>query len=515
VLHEKKRAVALAPNDPHARVGYAEALLADGQKDDAVAELERALVLDASCRAALRLLAHTYVSQNRGVRAARALENHLEAAPDDVESRLALIDVHEAHQRMDDALLHVELGVAHAPTHAALRVRGAALAIARGLVERGEEHVRAARSLNVDPRELATLDDALAHIGGSRHVGAHGGNAELLRGRVLELLEDISLPAVAQAVRAADGHAAKRALLTMDATSSVGAPERALVHGEVALWLGEQDAARRAFVRAGEHPRALLRLGELALDDGDAVRAIDAFRRALARTPDDAHALEGLGDALLVVDEAKALEAYERAALRAPLGAAVAKRSRLRARLAPRAAGQIFGLAWSPEGGSASALEGVTVAGSGRVLVTGNVRDVVREAAEVAWTAVRARDVDAARAAAGRDLHLHFSEVGHAKDGPSAGLAFALLALSALTERPLRAGLAATGELTPGGVVKPVGGIHEKVVAAFLAGVRCVLLPAQNASAVAALPRELRGRIELVLVDTLAEARTHALLPQQ
>jgi ATP-dependent Lon protease len=93
-----------------------------------------------------------------------------------------------------------------------------------------------------------------------------------------------------------------------------------------------------------------------------------------------------------------------------------------------------------------------------------------------------------------------------AKDGPSAGLALLLAGVSAYQQKPLRAGLAATGEITILGDVKPVGGIHEKIVAAQLAGYRTVLLPRRNLKEARELPAEVADKIELVLVDSVSEA---------
>ena len=110
------------------------------------------------------------------------------------------------------------------------------------------------------------------------------------------------------------------------------------------------------------------------------------------------------------------------------------------------------------------------------------------------------------------DLHLHATDTEKNKDGASAGLALVLAGVSAYTQRPLRAHLAATGEITIMGEVKPIGGVHEKVVAAHLAGIRTILLPRRNLREGRDLPDEVAAKMELIFVDTVAEAIEKALL---
>ncbi len=111
------------------------------------------------------------------------------------------------------------------------------------------------------------------------------------------------------------------------------------------------------------------------------------------------------------------------------------------------------------------------------------------------------------------DLHLHFIDTENPKDGPSAGLALALAGVSAYTRRALKPRLAATGEITLQGGVRPVGGLHEKLLAARLAGVETVIVPRKNLFDLRELSREVLSRVSLVYVDSLPEALEHALLP--
>jgi ATP-dependent Lon protease len=123
----------------------------------------------------------------------------------------------------------------------------------------------------------------------------------------------------------------------------------------------------------------------------------------------------------------------------------------------------------------------------------------------------KARDLMIGELVASYDLHLHFTDTEVGKDGPSSGLALVLAGVSAYQQRPLRAGLAATGEITIHGEVKPVGGIHEKIVAAHLAGFRTVLMPRRNIKEARELPSEVASKMELVFVDSVAEAIAKAM----
>ena len=104
------------------------------------------------------------------------------------------------------------------------------------------------------------------------------------------------------------------------------------------------------------------------------------------------------------------------------------------------------------------------------------------------------------------DLHLHFADTEIAKDGPSAGIALWLAGASALSGRPLHGRLAATGELTLHGVVRGVGGLHEKCTAAVLAGVTRLVAPRQNRPEIEGLPAAVRGALEVIYVDDAAQA---------
>ena len=180
------------------------------------------------------------------------------------------------------------------------------------------------------------------------------------------------------------------------------------------------------------------------------------------------------------------------------------------------AIGRLGVLGYSPLGGAVSPLEAVVVAGTRAARVQRQPGGARPRGG--AWSPTPASSFRHPRwqleaRIAQHDLHFHFADSDIGKDGPSAGLALWLAGASALLQRPLRARLAATGELTLHGEVRTVGGVHEKLVAARLAGVRTVLLPRRNAAALAQLPPEVAARLEIVLVDSVTEALQHALAP--
>jgi len=174
------------------------------------------------------------------------------------------------------------------------------------------------------------------------------------------------------------------------------------------------------------------------------------------------------------------------------------------------------GLAWTGDGGALLTIEVLAVPGKGRLKLTGNLGSVMKESAEAALTYLRAR--------ADRydlppdfhekwDLHVHIPEGAVPKDGPSAGVTLAVAIASALSGRPVRMDLAMSGEITLRGKVLPVGGIKEKLLAAFLSGVSRVLLPKENGPDLAELPPEVREGLEIVLVEDVTEVLDAALLP--
>ncbi|HNH50617.1 MAG TPA: ATP-dependent protease, partial [Myxococcota bacterium] len=208
---------------------------------------------------------------------------------------------------------------------------------------------------------------------------------------------------------------------------------------------------------------------------------------------------------------AQAPEEARMAWLRAEAGGSesATQKAALAARLQGRP-GMILALAWHPRGGTTTPVQAVKVPGDGGLLLTGNMGHVCEEAAKVAWTCLRGRAKDFSIPMEGASLHLHFSSLTMEKDGPSAGVAFFLAALSAMQDRPLPPDLAATGEVDLMGGIRPVGGLEEKLRAAALAGVRRVIVPRQNLPQLQALPLDLQSQLVLHYVSTVVEAAAFA-----
>ncbi len=177
--------------------------------------------------------------------------------------------------------------------------------------------------------------------------------------------------------------------------------------------------------------------------------------------------------------------------------------------------GVAAGLAWTADGGVVQWIEVASMKGSGHVLVTGRLGDVMRESADIAysWARANAQDLGLAEEdVTGLDLHVHAPEGDVKKDGPSAGVALVTAIVSVFTHRPVRSDVAMTGELTLRGKVLDVGGIREKVSAAHRAGIREILLPEGNRKDVDALTPDLRRDTTFRFLETVREYLDAALL---
>ena len=187
--------------------------------------------------------------------------------------------------------------------------------------------------------------------------------------------------------------------------------------------------------------------------------------------------------------------------------------------------GVATGLAWTPVGGDILFIEATRVSGSGRLILTGQLGDVMKESAQAALTLVKARASDLNIPATmfdGIDVHLHVPAGAIPKDGPSAGVAMFIALASLFTGRPVHHDVAMTGEISLRGLVLPVGGIKEKVLAAQRAGLRTVLLPLRNQKDLREVPETARAALQFVLLETaddaiqaaLGQAGTHRPVPE-
>ena len=176
--------------------------------------------------------------------------------------------------------------------------------------------------------------------------------------------------------------------------------------------------------------------------------------------------------------------------------------------------GVATGLAWTPAGGEILFIEVSRVPGSGKLSLTGQLGDVMKESAQAALTLITARAAQLGVPTGkfrGADLHLHIPAGAIPKDGPSAGVALFIALASLFTGRPVRHDVAMTGEISLRGLVLPVGGIKEKVLAAQRAGVRTVLLPARNMKDLREVPDSVRATLQILELATVDDAVRHAL----
>jgi ATP-dependent Lon protease len=179
--------------------------------------------------------------------------------------------------------------------------------------------------------------------------------------------------------------------------------------------------------------------------------------------------------------------------------------------------GVATGLAWTPVGGDILFIEATRVPGSGRLILTGQLGEVMRESAQAALSIVKNRaaalGIDASRFEKS-DIHIHVPAGAIPKDGPSAGVAMFMALVSLMTERTVRSDTAMTGEISLRGLVLPVGGIKEKVVGAHRAGIRRIMLPARNRKDYDDIPEIARKEVEFIWLERVEEAVAAALEPR-
>ena len=178
--------------------------------------------------------------------------------------------------------------------------------------------------------------------------------------------------------------------------------------------------------------------------------------------------------------------------------------------------GVATGLAWTAVGGDILFIEATATPGGGRLILTGQLGDVMKESAQAALSIVKNRaasyGIDASRFEK-TDIHIHVPAGATPKDGPSAGVAMFMALVSLLTDRTIRNDTAMTGEISLRGLVLPVGGIKEKVVAAHRAGLKRVMLPARNRKDFEDIPEEVRQQLAFVWLEQVDDAVASALEP--
>jgi len=174
-------------------------------------------------------------------------------------------------------------------------------------------------------------------------------------------------------------------------------------------------------------------------------------------------------------------------------------------------------LVWTAFGGEVQFVEATAMVGKGDLHLTGQLGDVIKESAQIALTWVRSRAAELKLASTegvnlleGRDVHIHFPAGAVPKDGPSAGVTLVTSLVSLFSQRRVRADTAMTGEMTLRGLVLPVGGIKDKVLAAHRYGIKRVILPERNLKDLVEIPSAVLGNLEILLAKRMEDVLEHA-----
>jgi ATP-dependent Lon protease len=176
--------------------------------------------------------------------------------------------------------------------------------------------------------------------------------------------------------------------------------------------------------------------------------------------------------------------------------------------------GVATGLAWTPVGGDILFIESARVPGDGKLILTGQLGDVMKESAQAAMSLIKNRFPDSqnrSHSLRNSDVHVHVPSGAIPKDGPSAGVAILVSLASLISGKTVRHDIAMSGEISLRGQVLPVGGIKEKVIAASRAGIRCVLLPERNRKDFSDIPESVRASLDFVWLTTVDDALSAAL----
>ncbi|MEK9959687.1 MAG: S16 family serine protease, partial [Pelagibacteraceae bacterium] len=176
--------------------------------------------------------------------------------------------------------------------------------------------------------------------------------------------------------------------------------------------------------------------------------------------------------------------------------------------------GVVTGLAWTEVGGEILKIETVMMPGKGKMEITGKLGDVMQESIKAAKSYIRSKSLDYGIIPPifdKKDFHIHVPEGATPKDGPSAGVGMITSIVSAITDIPIDKEIAMTGEITLRGLVLPIGGLKEKLLAAHRGGIKKVLIPEENKKDLIDIPEVIKKNIEIILVKNVDEVLKHAL----
>ena len=176
--------------------------------------------------------------------------------------------------------------------------------------------------------------------------------------------------------------------------------------------------------------------------------------------------------------------------------------------------GVVTGLAWTEVGGEILKIESVIMSGKGKMQITGKLGEVMQESVKAAKSYIRSKSLDYGIIPPifeKKDFHIHVPEGAIPKDGPSAGVAMVTSIISAITEIPVNKDVAMTGEITLRGIVLPIGGLKEKLLAAHRAGIKKVLIPFENQKDLIEIPEIIKKNIEIKPVKNVDEVLKIAL----
>jgi ATP-dependent Lon protease len=271
--------------------------------------------------------------------------------------------------------------------------------------------------------------------------------------------------------------------------------------------------AKRYLVRRQQEANGL-KEGQVEIEDAAIVRIIQAYTREAGvrwLEREIGHVMRSA--AMRVAEGGEAKIHIGEADLEAILGQA---RFENEAAMRTTVPGVATGLAWTPVGGDILFIEAAKTPGNGKLILTGQLGEVMRESAQAALSLVKTHagelGIDPASLEKS-DIHVHVPAGATPKDGPSAGVAMFIALASVLTNRTVRSDTAMTGEISLRGLVLPVGGIKEKVIAASAAGITRVMLPARNRRDYEDIPQEVRDKLEFVWLERVDDAVAAALGP--